>query len=116
MKQLLLATALTALPVTVFSGVEHFVIGPAPLTAEGAAQTLHGMAVTDVADHPLPCEIMLTDPRDGRSAERAPHRSERQIMGFQSGAKERCNADDDRRADAVSARVLAPLLPAQVTR
>jgi hypothetical protein len=221
MKQLLLATALIALPVAVFSGVEHYVIGPAP-TAQvaaptqsattlgdtsgfaaivtdtqkiaasgdlkaaekritdletawddaaralrsqapvlwgnvdasadaafsalraktpdaarvdtalndllatladptlgaaeaGSAQTRNGIAVTDAAGHPLPCEMMLTDLRDGITAGRGTA-SAAQIADLQAKALERCNADDDRRADDFSAQALALLAPAQVTK
>ncbi|MCT4371281.1 hypothetical protein CLG85_013525 [Yangia mangrovi] len=197
MKQLLLATALIALPVAVFSGVEHFVIGataapaqqgagpslgdlskfaaivsdtqkiaatgdlvaaearitdletawddaeeelrakapdpagvetalsdlratladPTPFAAVGgAAQTLDGIAVTDAAGHPLPCEVMLSDLRDALSAGRASDTARPQIADLQSKATERCNADDDRRADAFSAQALALLTPTKVTR
>lgn len=218
MKQLLLATALIALPVAVFSGVEHFVIGPAPVTAEaaaaslgdtsafaeivrdaqaiartgdmvsaehritdletawddaahdlrakaprawgnvdasadaafsalrartpdakqvettlsqlmavlanpvpdvapqGEAKLLNGIAVTDAAGHPLPCEVVLTDLRDGLAAGRAPADAKKQITDLQSKALERCNADDDRRADGFTAQALALLTPAKVTQ
>lgn len=85
-------------------------------TVEGAAQTLNGIAVTDAAGHPLPCELMLSDLRDALSAGRAPDAAKPQITDLQSKATERCNADDDRRADAFSAQALALLTPAQVTK
>ena len=83
---------------------------------DGAARSLNGIAVTDAAGHPLPCEIMLSDLRDALSAGREPVAAEPQITDLQSRATERCNADDDRRADAFSARALALLTPAQVTK
>ncbi|SOC21591.1 hypothetical protein [Rhodobacter maris] len=85
----------------------------------GAAQTQHGIAVTDAAGHPLPCEVMLSDLRDGIAAGRASGAAQ-QVTDLQTKALERCNADDDRRADDFSAQALALLTPAtasaQVTK
>lgn len=87
-----------------------------PDATEGAARTLNGIAVTDAAGHPLPCEVMLSDLRDALSAGRASDTARPQITDLQSKAAERCNADDDRRADAFSAQALALLTPMQVTK
>lgn len=88
-------------------------------TEGGAAQTQNGIAVTDAAGHLLPCEAMLSDLRDGIAAGRA-SASAQQITDLQTKATERCNADDDRRADDFSAQALALLAPAtaqaQVTK
>jgi hypothetical protein len=59
--------------------------------------------------------MMLTDLRDGITAGRGTA-SAAQIADLQAKALERCNADDDRRADDFSAQALALLAPAQVTK
>ncbi|RAK15630.1 hypothetical protein ATI53_102153 [Salipiger aestuarii] len=84
-------------------------------TPEGAAQTIGGIAVTDAAGPALPCEVMLSDLRDGLAAGRASGAAQ-QISDLQAKATERCNADDDRRADAFTAQALALLTPAKVTK
>lgn len=88
-------------------------LGLAPVST---AELLNGIAVSDAAGHPLPCEVMLTDLRDGIAAGRTNADTQPQISDLQSKALERCNADDDRRADAFTAQALALLAPAQVTK
>lgn len=90
----------------------------ADITANAVVQTLNGIAITDAAGHPLPCELMLSDLRDGLAANRAPANAQQKIADLQAKATERCNADDDRRADDFSAQALALLtpVPAQVTK
>lgn len=87
--------------------------------AQGQVLALNGIAVTDAAGHPLPCEMMLSDLRDGIAAGRASGAAQ-QITDLQTKATERCNADDDRRADGFTAQALALMTPAtaqaQVTK
>ncbi len=102
---------------TALSDLQATLADPTPPDAAGgSAQTLNGIAVTDASGHPLPCEVMLSDLRDALSAGRASDTARPQITDLQSKATERCNADDDRRADAFSAQALALLIPAQVTK
>ncbi len=102
---------------TALSDLQATLADPTPSDAAGgSAQTLNGIAVTDAAGHPLPCEVMLSDLRDALSAGRASDTARPQITDLQSKAAERCNADDDRRADAFSAQALALLTPTQVTK
>ena len=70
----------------------------------GGVQLVGGIAVTDGAGHPLPCEAMIQQVRDGRAAKPGPD-----VADLLSKATERCNADDDRNANAFSAQALAAL-------
>ncbi len=69
------------------------------------AQLVNGIAVTDDTGHALPCEAMLSDlttALDGMTATPA-------VIDLQAKALERCNADDDTRANAFTAQALALL-------
>jgi hypothetical protein len=84
----------------------------APGDAQAAAvATVAGIATTDANGRALPCEVMLKDLSDKLQTAKLPADTMAQVTGFQTKALERCNADDDARADDFSARALA-LLPA----
>lgn len=81
-------------------------------SAAGAAATgtvgqVAGVAVTDEIGHAIPCETLLAHLRraldDGSIAES----DKAEATALQAKATERCNADDDRRADAFAAQVLS---------
>ncbi len=77
-------------------------------TAGGGVKEVSGVAVTHANGHAIPCETMLgtlrdTFARDGAFA--AANLS--QATDLQAKATERCNADDDTRADAFAAQALA---------
>lgn len=78
----------------------------APVAAPaGAAQQVAGIDVTDANGHPLPCEEMIGTLRD-RIGTATPAPS---VADLQAKALERCNADDDSRADAFAAQALAQI-------
>ena len=64
-----------------------------------------GIAVTDDTGHPLPCEAMLTMIKDRRAGGAAVAGAPA-LDDLVAKATERCNADDDRNADAFSAAAL----------
>ena len=68
-----------------------------------------GIAVTDEAGHNLPCEVMLKDLATGLATTTIAAAGKTAATDFQTKALERCNADDDARADAFSAQALAVL-------
>lgn len=76
---------------------------PAPAAAAGPAQSVAGIAVTDAAGHPLPCEDMIAQVRTALAG--APPSAA--VADLQARALERCNADDDTHADAFSAQALS---------
>ncbi len=76
-----------------------------------AVTLVSGVAVTDENGRPLPCEDMLTQVREGIAAASLSDADMATVVDFQTKAIERCNADDDTRADAFSAQALAVLTP-----
>lgn len=64
------------------------------------------IAVTDAAGHALPCETMLAALRDALVATPPQGDAATAITALQAKATERCNADDDKNADAFSAAAL----------
>ena len=76
-------------------------------TSGGAAQTVSGIAVTDANGHAIPCEAMLSDLRTALADGSIADADRGNATDFQSKATERCNADDDTRADAFTAQALA---------
>jgi hypothetical protein len=88
------------------AGVQTVMASPtAGPASAGGPILVEGILVTDATGHPLPCEQMLTGVKD------------RQVAGFVTTdpavlanliarATERCNADDDRNANAFSAAAL----------
>ena len=68
-----------------------------------------GIVVTDAAGHALPCEVMLDQLRTALKDTAIPDADRTTVTALQAKATERCNADDDTRADAFSAQALAAL-------
>lgn len=73
----------------------------------GAVALIDGIAVTDAAGHPVPCETLLTHLRVALSDGSIGAADKPAASALQAKATERCNADDDTRADAFSAQALA---------
>lgn len=78
--------------------------------AQGMLVKTNGIATTDANGRPLPCEVMLTDltARLAHATLSTPDLDP--VKALQTKATERCNADDDARADAFSAEAIA-LIP-----
>ena len=76
----------------------------------GAPATVSGVATTDADGRALPCEEMLKAVRAGLASPGLSADVTARATDLQARATERCNADDDRRADDFSAQALA-LLP-----
>ena len=86
----------------------------APGTAPGQAPPagvvmVSGFAVTDEAGRALPCEVMLKDVAAGLASTTLAAAEKAGVADLQTKALERCNADDDARADSFSAQALALL-------
>lgn len=73
----------------------------------GTAALVNGIAVTDANGHPLPCESLLTHLRVALSDGPINASARPAATALQAKALERCNADDDVRANAFSAQALA---------
>lgn len=73
----------------------------------GGLERVAGVAVTDANGHPIPCEAMLKDLRAALADGSIPQKDQARATDLQGKATERCNADDDTRADAFSAEALA---------
>ncbi|SOC21426.1 hypothetical protein SAMN05877809_1167 [Rhodobacter sp. JA431] len=91
-----IATALTHL--------QAVLVAPVPQSF-GPVQQVAGIDVTDASGHPLPCEEMIGQVRTTLGTNVAPA----EVADLQAKALERCNADDDTRADAFAAQALAQL-------
>jgi len=80
----------------------------APVAAAPVAATLvSGIAVTDANGRALSCEVMLKSVADGLTTAKLSDADHAAAVDFQTKALERCNADDDKRADGFSAQALA---------
>lgn len=66
-----------------------------------------GITVTDANGHALPCEAMLADLRAALADGSIAQADLANATELQGKAMERCNADDDRNADAFAAQALA---------
>jgi hypothetical protein len=79
----------------------------------GAADTgvvmVGNIPVTDASGHPLPCESMLADVNSRLAATTMTAEAGAAIGDLVAKATERCNADDDRNANAFSAKALQML-------
>jgi hypothetical protein len=75
----------------------------------GQVTLVSGIAVTDATGHALPCEAMLTDLRAAIGTTAPTGDTLTKANELLSKATERCNADDDSRADSFSAEALALL-------
>ena len=78
--------------------------GPAAAVVTGV-QMLNGIVVTDDTGRALPCEVMIKEV----AAALVGKTPTPEVADLQAKALERCNADDDTRADAFSAQALALL-------
>ncbi len=77
----------------------------------GTLVTVQGIAVTDGAGHPLPCESMIQSLRSALPGVALSDSDKAKLADLQAKALERCNADDDQHANAFSAAALALLAP-----
>jgi hypothetical protein len=75
-----------------------------------APSTVSGVAVTDGNGRALPCEDMLTQVSAALGTATLSDTDKAAVTDFQTRALERCNADDDQRADGFSAQALALLV------
>lgn len=82
-------------------------IDPAGGGPTGAVTLVHGIAVTDANGHPLPCESLLTHLRLALDDGSIGATDKPAATALLAKALERCNADDDTRADAFSAQAPA---------
>jgi len=80
-----------------------------PTNAPKGVASVAGIATTDENGRALPCEGMLKDVAAGLSSAKLAPDVLAQATDFQTKALERCNADDDARADGFSAQALALL-------
>jgi len=80
-------------------------------SATQVVASVEGVATTDANGRPLPCEVMIKDLAGRLTTVTVPAATKGQIADLQTKALERCNADDDARADAFSAQAIA-LIPA----
>lgn len=75
----------------------------------GGLTMVSGIAVTDEAGRALPCEVMLKEVAAGLASSTLAVADKAAATDFQTKGLERCNADDDARADGFSAQALALL-------
>ena len=75
-------------------------------SAAGGA-TVAGVATTDANGHPVPCEVMLDKLRSALQSPGLPDAKKAKATSLQAKGTERCNADDDKRADAFFAQGIA---------
>lgn len=75
----------------------------------GAQTVVSGIAVTDTAGHPVPCEDLIKRLKDASAKPGLDADRKAKADALLTKALERCNADDDQRADAFSAEGLALL-------
>lgn len=75
----------------------------------GGVTMVSGIAVTDAAGRALPCEVLLKDVAAGLATATLTATDKATAIDFQTKGLERCNADDDARADGFSAQALALL-------
>lgn len=84
--------------------------GYAPGQALAAGVSMvSGIAVTDEAGRALPCEVLLKQVAAALATTTLAVNDKAKATDFQTKALERCNADDDARADGFSAQALAVL-------
>ncbi|WP_138935468.1 hypothetical protein [Roseovarius arcticus] len=75
--------------------------------ALGAIRQIAGADVTDASGRPLPCELMHTTFKAARASANLSGADGATADTFQSKGLERCNADDDARADEFFAQGIA---------
>jgi hypothetical protein len=74
-----------------------------------AQAVVSGIAVTDTAGHPVPCEDLINRLKDASAKPGLDADRKVKADALLTKALERCNADDDQRADAFSTEGLALL-------
>jgi hypothetical protein len=79
----------------------------ATLGSDGPLTLIAGIAVTDVAGHAIPCEEMLKSLSAVIAEGKIAATDQAKAAELQLKATERCNADDDKRANDLSAQGLA---------
>lgn len=79
-------------------------------TASVAVTLVSGIAVTDDKGRALPCEDMIKAVKAAITTAKLSDADKATVADLQTKSLERCNADDDQRADQFSAQALA-LLP-----
>ncbi|MFO1174803.1 MAG: hypothetical protein U1E48_06295 [Paracoccaceae bacterium] len=89
------------------AALENPAVGAA--SGAGGVQKVGNVAVTDAGGRPLPCEGLLKQLAVALGASQASAADRSAATDFQQKATERCNADDDQRADAFSAQGLGLL-------
>lgn len=90
---------------TALANLQATLDAPVSTTAPQPIKYVAGIAVTDETGRALPCEDLVGQLRDTLSGT-APSPA---VADLQSKALERCNADDDTRADAFAARALSQI-------
>lgn len=86
------------------AGVQQALADPGAGGTGGPVE-VEGILVTDATGHPLPCEEMLSSIRDKRAGGSAAADAAA-LDDLVVKATKRCNADDDRNANAFSAKAL----------
>ena len=100
----------TATLATLMMELDNPAVGPdGAAAATVAATAIGGITVTDENGRPLPCEDMLATLAATLTTTTASDADKISAVDFQTKALERCNADDDTRADGYSAQALALL-------
>lgn len=75
----------------------------------GTQAFVAGIAVTDTTGHAVPCEDLINQLKAASAKAGISAEKQAKAGDFMSKALERCNADDDQRADAFSAQGIALL-------
>lgn len=75
--------------------------------AAGTVQIVSGIATSDANGHPLPCEAMLATFRATLARTTLSDANRASVGALQAKGTERCNADDDARADDFFAQGIA---------
>ena len=89
--------------VAALSALQEALRAPVPAAESQPLTRIAGIAVTDDSGRALPCEVLIGTLRD-RLAGTTPSA---EVGALQSKALERCNADDDARADVFAAQALS---------
>lgn len=77
------------------------------VAAQAGVRLIAGIAVTDATGYPLACEEMLRTLKAALDNEGIPKAKFAEASDLRDKAIERCNADDDRRADEFVAQALS---------
>lgn len=82
-------------------------LGGAANDATGTVMTVAGVPTTDASGRPLPCEVMLDTFRTTLTGATLTDADRAAVEALQAKGTERCNADDDQRADDFFAQGIA---------